>query len=109
MMTNEKATNPSIPEIAVLGSTSSNELPGGRNQYQIPTRSRRTVRIAGPTPQYHAEKTTASHAVWYALSSPNIGASALRRSRALTPARIARPYRRIPALLEDWTSIEIRF
>lgn len=52
------------------------------------------MRKEGPTPQYHAEKTTAAHTVWYGLWSPKTGASSSRRRRAVIAASIARPYRR---------------
>jgi hypothetical protein len=50
-----------MPATLAFGVGSLNEPVGGRNQYQMPTRSMRTVRTEGPTPQYHAEKTTTAH------------------------------------------------
>src|ERR1700751_2308856 len=45
-------------------------------------------------PQYHAEKTTATHARWYGLWSPRSGTSALRSRSAATAARTASTYRK---------------
>ena len=39
------------------------ELSGGRNQYQMPASKSTVVTMEGPSPQYQAEKTTATHAV----------------------------------------------
>src|SRR5215472_153017 len=52
-----------------------------------------TDTIAGPIPQYHAAKTTASQAVWYGLCSPKKGLSTLRNSNAQTAASVPKAYR----------------
>jgi hypothetical protein len=63
MIKPEKNKKPIIPEIAVLGSSSAKDRKGGKNQYHTPATPTRVVTIEGPSPQYHAEKTTAAHTV----------------------------------------------
>src|ERR1700746_2355313 len=67
---------------------------GGRNQYHTPSVSIASVSRDCQNPQYHAEKTTATHARWYGLWSPRSGTSALRSRRAATAARTANTYRK---------------
>src|SRR5579864_1383581 len=46
-----------------LSASRENERTGGMNQYQTPRIPTMTVTIDGPTPKYHAEKTSAAQRV----------------------------------------------
>src|ERR1041385_1718712 len=63
---------------------------GGKIQNQAPSVSISTVNSDCQKPQYHAEKTTANHAMRNGVREPSSGSSALRNRSAATAARIAR-------------------
>src|ERR1700722_2691418 len=61
IMPAEKITKPASAATRDRSSAET-ECNEGTNQYQTPTASMSVARIDGPKPQYHAVKTTASHA-----------------------------------------------
>src|SRR5258708_39459336 len=64
----------------------------GTTQYLTPKRESVTLRIEGPTPQYHAQKATAGKRVKYGRYSPRNGLSAARMNKPATVAKNAITY-----------------